>query len=62
VSVAFVATPVAPEAGDGEAGADGGVAVVAVVNDQTEPAVEPAALRAVTCQKYVVPATMPVGV
>src|SRR5262249_5154155 len=30
-------------------------AVSAVVNDQTGPAVDPAAFRATTCQKYVVP-------
>ena len=52
----IVLTPVAPWAGFGVAGADGGVGAAAVLNDQTGPAVEPTALFATTCQKYVVPA------
>src|SRR6186997_1503902 len=36
----------------------GGGGTAAVVNDQTAPALEPLALRAITCQKYVLPAAI----
>ena len=43
-------------AGLGDAGAVGGCGAAAVVKDHTDPDVEPAALFATICQKYVVPA------
>ena len=48
-----VPTPVAPSAGEGDAGADG--AAAAVVKDHTGPVDVPLPLRATICQKYVVP-------
>jgi hypothetical protein len=55
-NTALVLTPVAASAGFGDAGGEGGVGAVAVANDHTGPGVEPAALFATICQKYVVPA------
>ena len=52
VSVTLAATPAAPLAGDGVFGVAGGAADV--VNDQTDPVVDPALLRATICQKYCV--------
>jgi hypothetical protein len=49
--VADVLTPVALLAGLGDAGADGGCAAAAVLKDQIEPVVEPAAFFATICQK-----------
>jgi hypothetical protein len=50
-----VPTPLAASAGLGLDGVPGiGGAPLAVVNDQTGPVVDPEALRATICQKYVV--------
>ncbi len=57
VSVGVLLTPVAVSAGlglPGVPGGGGGGGGAAVVNDQTGPAVAPAELCAVICQKYVV--------
>jgi hypothetical protein len=52
--VAVVLTTVAPSGGLGENGELGGFGFAMVVNDQTDPGVDPMALRAVICQKYLV--------
>ena len=48
----LIATLVAPAAGVVATGAVGAATIV--VNDETGPTADPPALRAVTCQKYVV--------